>query len=78
MLNIVLEVGWGYGQRGSARTCEVKQVKNRIRGRGIGHRSGVTGQGHTQEQSAGAEAGEESNQDQGQESKVRVRIRDRC
>ena len=41
MLNIVLEVGWGYGQRGSARTCEVKQVKNRIRGRGrvIGHRS---------------------------------------
>ena len=34
MLNIVLEVGWGYGQRGSARTCEVKQVKNRIRGRG--------------------------------------------
>ena len=60
MLNIVLEVGWGYGQRGSARTCEVKQVKNRIRGRGIGHRSGVTGQGHTQEQSAGAEAGAES------------------
>ena len=55
MLNIVLEVGWGYGQRGSARTCEVKQVKNRIRGRGrvIGHRSGVKGQGHTQGQGRG-------------------------
>ena len=55
MLNIVLEVGWGYGQCGSARTCEIKQVKNRIRGRGR-----VIGQGHTQGQSAGAEAGAES------------------
>ena len=43
-------------QRGSAwfsATCEVKQFKNRIRGR-------VIGQGHTQGQSAGAEAGAES------------------
>ena len=73
MLNIVLEVGWGYGQRGSARTCEVKQVKNRIRGRGrvIGHRSGVKGQGHTQ----GQGQRQRQNQDQDQESKVRVRIR---
>ena len=45
-------------QRGSAwfsATCEVKQFKNRIRGRGR-----VIGQGHTQGQSAGAEAGAES------------------
>ena len=70
----------GVGSAWFSADMEVKQVKNRIRGRGrvIGHRSGVTGQGHTQVQSAGAEAGEESNQDQGQESKVRVRIRDRC
>ena len=78
MLNIVLEVGWGYGQRGPARTCEAKQVKNRIRGRGrvIGHRSGVKGQGHTQRQ--GQRQRQNQDQYQDQESKVRVRIRDMC
>ena len=52
----------GVGSAWFSADMEVKQVKNRIRGRGrvIGHRSGVTGQGHTQGQSAGAEAGAEA------------------
>ena len=64
----------GVGSAWFRKTCEVKQVKNRIRGRVIGQGSKV--KAIPRDRVEGQRQGQ--NQDQGQESKVRVRIRDSC